>query len=189
MAGIGGVRVLGQEGQRSSVGPNVFDPGDVAVGPGGEVYLAAGGRVLRLNGDGPPDVEVPPGADPWAGQDPGELLTVAGQRDDPGRLRLNVPVSDLAIGTDGSLYLATSFGLHTVTPDGTIETDLPDLRDTITRLAVDAHGNVYLASADKVQVLVRPRETSASWRWIVAGLAILAAIAGGVLVRRRMVSS
>lgn len=96
----------------------------------------------------------------------------------------------LAVGPDGSLYLATSFGLHTVTPDGTIETDLPDLRDTITRLAVDALGNVYLASADKVQVLVRPRETStSSWRWIVAGLAILAAVAGGVLVRRRMVNS
>jgi hypothetical protein len=85
---------------------------------------------------------------------------------------------DLAVDTDGTVYIESGNGIRRVSVDGDIDT-VSDLSPS--SLALDAHGNLYVAMPDrhKVFVVVRPGELSHPFPWWVLwwGLAVLAVLA------------
>jgi sugar lactone lactonase YvrE len=136
------IRKVDAEGTITTI-PALFpDIEDVAVGPEGDLYVAGGGQVKRMvqsggptaaDADGTEPEASPPEHAPWADEQPGTIVTVAGaayeEPEDgpldgpPGGVPSEGP-SGVAVDTDGNVYIADT-GNHRigkVESDGTITT-------------------------------------------------------------------
>jgi hypothetical protein len=107
---------------------------------------------------------------------------------------------DVAVTSDGSVFVSTLDGIRRIDPDGDIDTVVPgSKRDdgAVTdfmppeALAVDAHDNLYFTEPllNQVRVVVRPADLSDQsgtplWWWLAGGALVLAG-AAVFLWRRR----
>ena len=187
---------------------------DLAVGPGGEVYLATETALSRLGEEplarGTEIQDIAVGADgtPYLVRDnrvfavrKGKPEPVAGNgetyssdeaeaAEDGGPARdasLNAPEAVVAT-SDGTVFIATADGVRRV-QGGVIET-LDAGTDTPTHLALTPSGDLYAATGEQVFAVVQPARvtvdrTSWTWVWFVVGAVALLAAAGAVLLRRR----
>ncbi|AYY12499.1 hypothetical protein EF847_07030 [Actinobacteria bacterium YIM 96077] len=139
--GDGIIRKIDRDGTVSSVGPalqgfpygvQLASNGDLAVAPGGQVYMSSGAQVIMLVPGGDPlpvETESPsPAPDPWAGKEPGTAVTIAGTGEPVHRRDLDsgemprwarpTPVTtrpgELAVGADDALYYPDPLGHHIV---------------------------------------------------------------------------
>ena len=106
---------------------------------------------------------------------------------------------DVAVTSDGSVFVSTLDGIRRIDPDGDIDTVVPSSKredSSVTdhmppeALAVDAHDNLYFTEPllNQVRVVVRPAELSdqsglSRWWWLGGGALVLAA--GAVFLLRR----
>jgi sugar lactone lactonase YvrE len=156
----------------------------VAVDTDGAIYYTSEepNRVFRIGATGTVDTIAGNGAASWASGETGD-----------GDAATDAPlccVRDIAIGPDGSVYLATEDGIRAVATGGTIDTLVPpdDKGESPDSLALDAHGNLYFLDTDsgQVQVLVRPGEISGiPWTLVWIGVAVVGTAGAGFLIFRR----
>lgn len=183
-----GVRTIDEDVTLAPVGPLVRASLDIAIGPDGNVYLADYRKILMLvrNGKPAPGV-VPTKAGPpptWAGQEPGTVVTLAGNGEsapqprppsafDPiarsvaaGTASTGGPtyVSDtanhrvLAIGRDGRRTVFAGTGKEGGAGDGG-----PASKAQLTEpraLAAGADGTVYVAEHDRIRQIAPDGTTS-----------------------------
>jgi sugar lactone lactonase YvrE len=124
-----------------------WETGSVNVGFGGlardaagNLYLADAGsnRIIKFSSNGGWTVLAGSGT--------------AGAVDGTGgaaTLTLN-PTSDLAIDSEGNLYLNTGGSIRKITPDGTVTTLFSDLTSATDALALDQAGNFYIVDAGNI---------------------------------------
>ncbi len=132
----GTIRTVDSDGTINTLGGGFGDLQDIAVGPGGALYVATTNQVTEhvSNEEGEPDVAG--GANPWADLRPGEVATVAGTGDAPPEEPEDTPVAapeieedpsrfvGIAAADDGAVYF-TQRGrndIRRVTPSGDVET-------------------------------------------------------------------
>ncbi|MFL1375742.1 NHL domain-containing protein [Nocardiopsis protaetiae] len=158
-----------------------------AVGPDG-VYVAEGTdpRVWRFDAAGERTLVAGTGETSWSGDDLGD--------GGPATEAVLPSVSGVAVADDGTVFIS-GYGRVRMVRDGEISTVFDTRVETeegaryhsLRGLAVDRHGNVYVADGDTSQVLVivRPGDPVVPWAGIgiavLAGLAVLAAVAAVVL--------
>jgi hypothetical protein len=164
-AGNGVVRRIAPDDTVTTLNAWVPDASDIAVGPDGDLYLAADGRVLRIerggaavlddadDPDDPDDPDAP--ADPrWRDEEPGALVLVAGPesggtttddpRTQPGSATTGAPldeVGSLAVDAGGTVYVAgeAPFGgtLSAIDADAAVTTVVGDPRGEAIGQATD----------------------------------------------------
>ena len=171
------VRTIEQDGTLSPVGPPIrASLQDIAVGPDGNVYLAADHKILMLVRNGKPaPAALPTKAGPppgWAGQEPGTVVTLAGNgKSAP----LSTPQSafdpnarSVAVGADGPTYVADTANHRVLAVDregrrtvfagtgkeGSAGNGGPATKAQLTEpraLAAGADGTVYIAETDRIR--------------------------------------
>ena len=216
------------DGKRAT--STVIEPGDVAVGPSGELYITSGTRVYRLTGDGVLKSIVDIKDAGLKHSEYSRRLTIAvhgkvlyvadresdrvfrveagkvtpfagdgtkGSYNDPeeGEDAVDTPVTspqDLAVASDGTVYIATADGIRRVNLDGELDTVVT--RNAIKggyapSIAMDEHDNLYFTSREmnQVRAVVRPGEMSGAFPWSVVWWRLVGAAVLGValLVARR----
>jgi sugar lactone lactonase YvrE len=155
-------------------------PGGLAVGSNDTAYIADQAS-LELRAVGPE----------------GESSILLGGDDQPVDDVLISP-SDVAVDSDGTLFVSGQRGIRRIDPNGDTHTAFTttqvtdDIHAWVTNLTLDAHGNLYFTESpeNRVNVIVRPGEMSNGGlpvAVIVAaiGLAALATAAGAIVYRRR----
>jgi sugar lactone lactonase YvrE len=168
------VRRIAPDGTITTIAPVWYAAGDLAVGPEGNLYFAGLGRVfvMGMNADGLPvddsddgTAEVSPGADPWAGEEPGTVLTVAGESFDA--------ADDLTVAADGSVYVVNAADknqLMAVAPTGDVtaiaggDGEQYPFDRRMTAVEAGKDGSIYLAAGDAV-ARIYPDDTTS----VVAG--------------------
>ncbi len=176
---------------------------DLAVSPGGQLYIATDQNVYRVDADGK-IAEAYRGDEAVDGIAVGaeERLYVAateanrvysvGAEGEPTEVSLETPLDnpmDVVVDDGGNLYIGSYDGIHRVDPDGTIlkVADNPwidNSRGPITELAFDRHGNLYYfdGTVQQVKVLVQPGQLTGPFNWAAAiwiAVLVLAAAAAG----------
>jgi hypothetical protein len=108
---------------------------------------------------------------------------------------------DVAVTSDGSVFISTDDGIRRINPEGDIDTVVAGqtvqqrsltLHTSPEALAVDAHDNLYFTEPElnQVRVVVRPAELpdqsgTSLWWWLGGGALVLAAAAAFLWWRRR----
>jgi hypothetical protein len=157
---------------------------DIAVGADGTPYAVYDAQVVALR-NGKPELV--------AGNGDSYSTTEDEEAEDGGPAReasLNEPRA-VAVDRDGTVFIATYEGLRRVR-DGVIETLDAGVEDPA-QLALTSSGDLYVATAEQVFVVVQPGKVevdhgSWTWIWFAAGGLVLVAAAGAGLLwwRRRM---
>jgi sugar lactone lactonase YvrE len=139
------------------------------------VFRVEAGKVTPFAGDGTPGTY----NDPEEGDDAVDTPVPSPQ--------------DLAVSSDGTVYIATTDGIRRVNLAGELDTVVP--RGAIkggyaASLAMDAHDNLYFTSREmnQVRVVVRPGEMPGPFPWSVVWWCLAGAAVVGVallVVRRR----
>jgi ligand-binding sensor domain-containing protein len=176
---------------------------DLAVSPGGKLYIATDENVYRVDADGK-IAEVYSGDKVVYGiaVDAEERLYVAAAEEDvvysvsaggePTEVSLDTPLAnkeDVAVDDAGNLYIGSQDGIHRVDPDGTTlrvadNPQIDNMRGSLTELAFDRHGNLYYfdGTVQQVKVLVQPGQLTGPFNWAAAiwiAVLVLAAAAAG----------
>ena len=164
----------------------------LGAGPDGTTYVALSANKVVAITDGKARTFAGTGRGPASGDDIGDggaATDAAVQRPD-----------DVAVTSDGSVFVSTLDGIRRIDSDGDIDTVVPaSVREdrSVTdhmppeALAVDAHDNLYFTEPllNQVRVVVRPAELpdqsgTSLWWWLGGGALVLAA-AAVFLWRRR----
>ena len=184
-AGNSRVRMVDPDGIITTVGPRLPGPGDIDVGPAGDLYFTSGSQIQMLvrsvdqaaDGEAAEDGAAP-GDSPWAQEEPGTVLSVAGvetgpdaESDPAAAVRPDHDLGPRSVAVDaaGALYYADP-GRHVVNKvdlDGTISTvagtgdagfagdDGPAVDAQLDQpfdVELDAEGNLYVADAGNGRV-------------------------------------
>lgn len=157
----------------------------IGVDRKGNLYLAErdAGRVHKVDSSGRKSAVAGNGE---------SILSFTEEHEGGDALEVPLSVSDVAVGSDGSLYLSDFGGIYRVDArDHTarqvyINPSAGGSRGSIPSLAIDTHDNVYFADSGhhRVRVLVRPAEIPVPFPWaavwtvagIVAGALLLAGL-------------
>ncbi|WP_166352799.1 SMP-30/gluconolactonase/LRE family protein [Phytoactinopolyspora limicola] len=128
----GQIRMVDSDGVISTVAAGINVRNDIAIGPDGHLYLAGGARISKLalgavsTGPDEPATPAEPAADPWADEEPGTVLTVAGTGEEPADGAADDgepdPPRTMAAAPDGTLYYAGQrrHVVYGVNPDGSV---------------------------------------------------------------------
>jgi hypothetical protein len=156
------VRRIDGDGTITTVAPTWYVASDIAIGPDGNLYQAAPGRIvmMALNEDGLPvdretgdaDAAQPAlGEDPWVDEAPGTVLTVAGW--DPAEVAGEA--TGLTVGSDGTIHVVGS-GDDSVLTIADMASELRFDRSTVYRwIAVGKGPKVFRSPGGHIRVFRR----------------------------------